>query len=151
MAVIVARDFIKQGWWPYTPHTNHKCVRVCDRPYCVCQRENEPDPSVRCVTLFGSLNDFGKTHLFDNRAVAYPRCHWARRCVLCNMWFSLEEDASTTDWPHNWEEATLGFCRYRNGREEPLDKRAVLVCRDCGAVWDMRAEDDDEPVKKKLL
>jgi len=138
------------------PQSNHMLVRAPGGKregvgYMFLYRSQEPDPAVRCTTEYGALNDHGKMHLFDNRFVMYPRCHWSRRCVLCNLWLSLEEDASVTDWPHNWEEGTLGFCRWRNGREEPLDRRPVLVCRDCGAVWDMRNEDDDEPVKNKLL
>ena len=154
MAVIVAPDSTEaKGCWWKTPHINHKYLfrRLHkERGGVFLLRSALDDPAVRCVDHCGALNDHGKRHLYDNRYVTYPRCHWARRCVLCNTWYSLEEDASPTDWPHNWVEDTLRFT-WAGTSESAGPDRPILFCSDCGAFWDMRAEDDEEPVKKKLL
>jgi hypothetical protein len=152
MAVIVARDSTeaKRGGFFDTPQFNHKFVLVAGPPT-IWLRRDRPDPSIRCTTEYGALNYYGRTHLFDNRFVGFPRCHWSRRCILCNMWFSLEEDASPTDWPHDWGEAAMEWFA-RPTDQGPLHwQEFVLTCADCGARWDMRVDDDEEPVKGKIL
>jgi hypothetical protein len=159
MAVIVAPDSTeaKRGVGFSTPQFNHTSVWKCTNDqfglHIGISRSLLPDPSVRCVDR-GELNDFGRKHVFDEGFVGFPRCHWSRRCVVCNVWFSLEEDASPTDWPHNWHETSryVKLCPLRHGKTtEPAENAPLLLCDDCGAVWDMRVDDDEEPVKRKIL